>query len=163
VSKAFTREDDAHTDEALPPYRPPWPEGARNYITPAGLAALRAERDALAAELASAGEAASAEARRRLAVLGVHLDAAEVVEAPSEASEARFGCAVELKDSGGHSRRYAIVGVDEVDGSRGRVSWMSPIARALSGRRIGDTITLRSPRGEEELEIVWIGAIAPVP
>jgi hypothetical protein len=80
MSKAFTKEDDGG-DEVLVPYEPPWPPGARNYVTAAGHARLRAEREALAVRPASA---LTPEERRRLAVLGVHLEAAEVV-APAPA------------------------------------------------------------------------------
>ena len=51
-------------------------------------------------------------------------------------------------------RTYTIVGVDEIDAPRGHVSWLSPVARALLNAKKGDVVTLVTPRGEEELEIV---------
>ncbi len=158
MSKAFTKED-AGADEALPPYQPPWPAGARNYVTPGGLAELRRARDEAVRELAARGPDASPEARRRLAVLDAHLDAAEVVVAPPGCDRVQFGIEVAARDGAGGLRRYAVVGIDEVDAARGRVSWLSPVARALQGARVGDVVTIRSPRGEEELEVV---SLAPL-
>jgi transcription elongation factor GreB len=151
VSKAFTK-DDAGGEDELPPYAPPWPEGARNYITPEGHARLLAERAALVSELPSLVDGAAREAHRRLQILDVHLAAAEVVPPPSAPTTAQFGVTVRV--DGARARSYTIVGVDEVDAPAGRISWLSPIARALRGCKVGDVVMLSSPRGEEELEIV---------
>ena len=146
MSKAFTRED-AGGDEPLPPYEVPWPPGARNYVTPAGHAALRAEQ----AQLAQT-PSPSREVRRRLAVIAAHLEAAEVIEPPhGPVEQVQFGTTVTVRDESGQERRYSIVGVDET--GAGRVSWLSPIARALQGARVGETVTVRTPRGEEEWTI----------
>ncbi|MCA1665329.1 MAG: GreA/GreB family elongation factor, partial [Myxococcales bacterium] len=67
-----------------------------------------------------------------------------------------FGASVDVEDDGGNARRYRIVGVDEADPKRGLVSWRSPIARALTGRRVGDATTLHTPGGDEELTIVAV-------
>jgi transcription elongation factor GreB len=67
-----------------------------------------------------------------------------------------FGATVSVRDSAGAKRCVSIVGMDEVDPARGRVSWVSPIARALLKAREGDTVTLRTPSGVEELEVVEI-------
>jgi transcription elongation factor GreB len=92
--------------------------------------------------------------RRRLAVLGAHLEAAEIVEPAPAPGRVAFGTVVQVE--GDREARYAIVGVDEVDVARGRISWLSPIARALVGRKVGDEVTLTTPRGEETLEVVAI-------
>jgi transcription elongation factor GreB len=68
----------------------------------------------------------------------------------------RFGAGVTIEDENGARRRVRIVGVDEADPKRGDVSWRSPIARALTGRRVGETTTLHTPRGDEELTVVAI-------
>ena len=68
----------------------------------------------------------------------------------------RFGASVTVEDESGHTRRYRLVGVDEADPRRGLVSWRSPVARALTGRRLGDVTTLRTPAGDEELTVVAI-------
>ena len=71
-------------------------------------------------------------------------------------ARARFGATVTVEDASGGERRYRIVGVDEADPKRGLVSWRSPVARALVGRSVGDVTTLRTPAGDEELQIVAI-------
>ena len=81
---------------------------------------------------------------------------AEVVRsAGRETDQIFFGATVRLKSPAGE-KTITIVGVDEVDPARGRVSWVSPIARALIRAREGDTVTLRSPSGEEQLEILEV-------
>jgi len=67
-----------------------------------------------------------------------------------------FGATVTVSDSTGAERSVSIVGMDEVDPARGRVSWVSPIARALLKARVGDSVMLRTPSGAEELEVVEI-------
>jgi len=147
VSKAFTKEDDG-SDESLPPYVPPWPPGTHNYVTPGGFAALRSEQ----AELAVA--APSREVRRRMAVVAAHLEAAEVITPPhGPVARVQFGTAVTVRDEGGSVKTWSIVGVDEVSAAERRVSWLSPIARAMQGAQVGDAVTVRTPRGEEVWEI----------
>jgi transcription elongation factor GreB len=65
-----------------------------------------------------------------------------------------FGATVTVVDANGDERTVTIVGTDEFDPGRGRVSWISPIAKALLRAKVGDTVTLRTPRGPEEIEIV---------
>jgi len=67
-----------------------------------------------------------------------------------------FGATVTVADESGAERTVSIVGIDELDPTRGRVSWLSPIATALLKASVGDVVTLRTPRGTEELEIVAI-------
>ena len=67
-----------------------------------------------------------------------------------------FGATVIVRDDEGAQRTLSIVGIDETDTSRGYISWISPMARALLRGREGDSIVLRTPAGVEELEIVQI-------
>ena len=67
-----------------------------------------------------------------------------------------FGATVTVADESGTERTVSIVGVDELDLARGRVSWISPIATALLKASVGDTVTMRTPRGREELEVLAI-------
>jgi transcription elongation factor GreB len=67
-----------------------------------------------------------------------------------------FGATVTVADESGGERTVSIVGVDELDPGRGRVSWISPIATALLKAQVGDVVTMRTPRGPEELEIIAI-------
>ena len=146
LSKAFTREDGAEPPPLVPP-RAPLPEGVPNYVTERGLAQLREELAALPAERASAER--RAELERRIA-------SAEVVPPRAEPQgTVRFGATVTVDGRGGR-RRYQIVGVDEAAAASGKIAFVSPLARALLGRVAGDTVRVRTPRGEEELEIVAV-------
>lgn len=177
MSKAFTRESDAPEEE--PEVEPQLPAGAKNYITPAGHARLKSELKALVEverpELIKTVSWAAAngdrsenadyiygkrrlrEIERRIRFLMKRLEAAEVVD-PRDRDQERafFGATVRYADSAGREHTVSIVGTDEVDPSRGRVSWVSPVARALIKAREGDTVTLRTPVGEEQLEVLEI-------
>jgi len=155
VSKAFTKEGEGDSLEDLPPVDA-WPEGVRNYLTPTGFTALQQE-------IAALREAPRGDARRKLSLeqrlqaLLQRLEAAEVIEPAAQPRDVvRFGATVTVEDEDGHERRYRIVGVDEADPKRGWVSWRSPIARALTGRRVGDTTTLHTPARDEELTVTAI-------
>lgn len=181
MSKAFTRESDDAEDGVLDA-----PEVApvdRFYMTPAGYARLRAElRQLVEVErpevvhtvswAASNGDRSEngdyiygkrrlREIDRRVRYLIRRLENSEIVDsAGRDSDQVFFGATVTLRArpgaESGDARNVTIVGLDEVDASRGRVSWISPIARALIKAREGDIVTLRSPGGAEELEILKV-------
>jgi len=177
VSKAFTRENDAAEEELAP--EPHSPREQRNYITPAGHARLKSELKALVeverpellktiAWAASNGDRSEnadylygkkrlREIERRIRYLVKRLEIAEVVD-PRDQREDRvfFGATVTYADGQGKEHTVAIVGTDEVDPARRRVSWVSPIARAMLKAREGDVVALTTPAGDERLEIVEI-------
>jgi transcription elongation factor GreB len=94
---------------------------------------------------------------RRMHYLTKRLERAEVVTPPAQGHEkVFFGATIELEDEDGASAAYTIVGEDETDGTRGRISWRSPIGRALLGKCAGDAVTVRRPAGEIELTILAI-------
>ena len=177
MSKAFTREREDGDDEgaAVPDAAPPPP---RNYITPAGYARLKAELKQLveverpevvrtvswAAKNGDRSEHGDylygtkrlREIDRRVRFLIKRLEAAEVVDAAGrDTDQVFFGATVEL-DASGARRTITIVGIDETDTAKGRVSWLSPVARALLKAREGDRVTLRTPGGVESLEILEV-------
>src|SRR6187551_2035754 len=93
---------------------------------------------------------------RRVRFLIKRLEGAEIVNSSGrDTDQVFFGATVKLKSLSGE-KSVAIVGVDEVDPSHGRVSWVSPIARALIKAREGDTVTLHTPAGDEKLEILEV-------
>jgi transcription elongation factor GreB len=180
MSKAFVKEEgDAPEDDAqLSPSASPLPPTGKNYITPAGYARLEAELRKLveverpevvktvawAASLGDRSENADyiygkrrlREIDRRVRFLIKRLESAEVVRsAGRETDQVFFGATVKIKTEK-EVREVTIVGVDEVDPANGRVSWISPIAKALIKAREGDTVTLRSPSGEARLEILEV-------
>ena len=183
MNKAFTREEAPDDDESDVPEASPLPAGARNYMTPGGFARLRRELDGLVtrerpglvATVAWAagngdrsengdyiyGKKRLREIDRRIRFLVRRLDDAEVVDPAmprdgDAASRVYFGATVTVANGAGGVRTLSIVGIDEVDTARGYISWISPMARALLKAREGDVVTLRTPGGVEELEIVEV-------
>jgi transcription elongation factor GreB len=142
VSKAFTKEDDAEQPVVIR-HRPALPAGTPNYITPRGLKALRAEL-------------AAAEPGARRQELEGRIGSAVVTVPPADRDEIRFGARVTLRDEAGEIRQVQIVGVDEAEPSAGRIAFVAPLARALLGRRAGDSVTFRAPGNAEELEVVAV-------
>ena len=179
MSKAFSKETDQDDDE-LDAEAPPLPTGLKNYITPAGFKRLKDEAlnllDKERPELvkviqwaASNGDRSEnadyiygkrrlREIDRRIRFLTKRMDAAMVVDpaAREESDQVFFGATVTLMAENGEEKLYSIVGMDEADVSRGRISWISPLAKALIKAREGDTVTVKTPGGDESLEIVRI-------
>jgi len=93
---------------------------------------------------------------RRVRFLIKRLESAEIVRSSGrDTDQVFFGATVKLKGASGE-KSVTIVGVDEVDPAHGRVSWVSPIAKALIKAREGDTVTLHTPGGDEKLEILEV-------
>ena len=178
MSKAFTREADDSDDEDETG-APPIPPGTRNYVTPAGYARLRAELISLldverpkvvdvvswAAKNGDRSENGDylygkrrlREIDRRIRFLMKRLENAEVVD-PRDADHDQvfFGATVTYADSKGAEHTVSIVGLDEVDPTRGRISWISPVARALIKSREGDSVSFRTPAGVETLDVLQV-------
>lgn len=168
VSKAFTRDDAAEPVIVVRP-RAPLPPGVPNYVTARGLGLLRAELAVLEAERARlTGGVDDPERARNLAVtasrlreLAARIAGAEVVDPRVQPrDEVCFGATVTLRTvhgaRAGEERKLQIVGVDEADAAAGRVAFIAPIARAVLGLHVGDSTLLRTPGGEEELEVLAI-------
>jgi transcription elongation factor GreB len=181
MSRAFVRENDAGPDDEPDEMDvSPVPAGAKNYITPAGHARLKAEfdhlwkgeRPALVKTIAWAasngdrsenadyiyGKRRLREIDRRLRFLAKRLEQAEVVDPlrQDNSEQVFFGATVTMRSGAGVEQTLSIVGVDEADPARGWVSWISPVARALLRARIGDAVLLKTPAGSETLEILAI-------
>ena len=159
MSKAFTSEET--TLDVLVPPRAPLPPGVPNYVTPRGLELLKAERTQLEAKRAEIeqgpedgrGAALTAWATR-LAELDQRLASAELVDPTSvEQGVVRFGSRVTVADESGQEKTFEIVGVDESDPAAGKVAFLAPIAKALLGRELGDTVSVQTPGKRQELEI----------
>jgi transcription elongation GreA/GreB family factor len=130
--------DDA---EALPRREGTFP------ITPAGLARLQKE-------LAAMG--ASGVGARRARVIAQALESIYVVEPSVVDGQARFGARVTVEDQDGRQTSYELVGPDEVDPSAGQISVASPVAQALLGKRAGDRVVLRRPKGDIAATVVSV-------
>lgn len=182
MSKAFTKEDDgAETDEpgGQDEDQSSMPAGSRNYMTPKGAKVLRDElhhllhvdRPKVVETVAWAagngdrsenadyiyGKRRLREIDRRLRFLQRRLDMTQEVDPAQQNSDrVLFGATVVIQDEDENQRTYQIVGIDETDAKQGRVSWISPIGKALLQAKVGDVVTLRTPKGEEEIEILSI-------
>jgi transcription elongation factor GreA len=90
----------------------------------------------------------------RIAELEVKVGAAEVIEPPTSGDRVTFGSTVLLEDEAGKEVRYQIVGSDEAEPARGRISVLAPLARTLIGKKVGDTVTAQLPGGKKAFEIL---------
>ena len=183
MSKAFVKEDADDADELLDEPQgasTPLPAGTKNYITPAGFRRMqeeikhlqKTERPRIVDIVSWAagngdrsengdyiyGKQRLREIDRRMRFLLKRLEIAEVVDPARQAHLDRvfFGATVTYANIAGDERMITIVGVDEIDADNGRVSWISPIARALMKAQEGDIVELRTPHGVEKIEVVKI-------
>ena len=154
-------------------------EEKKNYITPAGFRRLQDElarlwkvdRPAMVATVSWAaangdrsengdyiyGKRKLREIDRRIRYLSKTLDAALVVDNSGKTHQrVHFGATVTILYETGAEREITIVGVDELDAGDARVSWRSPLARALLTAKVGDTVVVRAPRGPERVEIIAV-------
>jgi transcription elongation factor GreB len=152
-------------------------EGFKNYITPGGFRRLneelthlwKVERPQMVSTVAWAagngdrsengdyiyGKRRLREIDRRIRRLAKSLDSAVVVDNAGKAHDrVFFGATVAYRRESGEGREVTIVGIDELDSGGDRISWRSPLATALLKARVGDRVTLRTPRGNEVLEVV---------
>ena len=187
MSKAFTKEDDGGDEPEQIEEPDPLPSGIKNYMTQGGFRRMQDERQQLTrverpkiVEIVSwaagngdrsengdyiYGKKRLREVDRRIRFLVRRLDRAEVVNPAARAGDddedrIYFGATVDVVNAKGEERTISIVGVDEIDTARGYISWVSPMARALIKAREGDSVTLQTPGGTEELEIAAVRYVA---
>lgn len=178
MNKAFVKEVESDDDEEQG--APALPQGLKNYMTPAGNARMRAELlqllDVERPEVvqivhwaASNGDRSEngdyiygkrrlREIDRRIRFLTKRLDKAEVVD-PSVhygSDQVFFGATVLYENQRGEEVTVTIVGIDELDPLQGKISWISPVARALIKAREGDTVSLQTPAGNDELTLLEV-------
>jgi transcription elongation factor GreB len=151
----------------------------KNYITPAGLAKLRSEYQQLlqverprivetVAWAASNGDRSEnadyiygkrrlREIDSRLRFLSGRMEKADVVDpAKTKSDRVLFGATVTIEDEEGNEATYQIVGEDEIDVPNGKISWRSPIAKSMLGKKAGDEVTVQKPKGLETLCVVQL-------
>lgn len=179
MNKAFVRESDGDEDDELPPSLA-LPAGTRNYISPSGHERLKVELESLVkrerphvvdivAWAASNGDRSEngdyiygkrrlREIDRRIRFLTKRLEIAEVVDplGQGDNDQVFFGARVTVADELGQENCYTIVGVDEADAANGKISWISPLARALLKAREGDSVKFHSPLGVREIDILEV-------
>jgi len=180
MNKAFVKESDDDDEDDPGPEAVRLPAGTKNYITTQGYRRLRAELEHLMKQerpsvvqvvswAASNGDRSEngdylygkkrlREIDRRMRFLTKRLEIAEVVEPSFQPNKDQvfFGATVLYSDKEGEEYRVTIVGVDEAEPLEGKISWISPVARALIKAREGDTVTLRTPAGLDELDVLEV-------
>ena len=186
MNKAFVKESDGDDDDEAAALALAIPPGSKNYITPAGYQRIKDELlqliDVDRPEVvrivhwaASNGDRSEngdyiygkrrlREIDRRIRFLTKRMDLAAVVD-PSVhhgSDQIFFGATVTYCDQHGQERTITIVGIDELDPLNGKISWVAPVARALTKAREGDVITFHAPHGVDELEILQVRYPAPV-
>lgn len=163
MSRGFVKEDDLEHAGTDLPERPLSVHA--NYVTPQGLKQLQQLTDALERErsaLAPNREDPVAQQRlgmvqRDLRYVTARLEQAIVVDPKQQASDSvLFGATVTVEDEQGETQVFTIVGEDEADIAAGKVSWVSPLANALLGHRVGDSVVWQRPAGDVFLEITNI-------
>lgn len=180
MNKAFVKESEDDDDDGAGAPAASLPSGVKNYMTTQGYRRLRDELTHLMNEerpavvqivswAASNGDRSEngdyiygkkrlREIDRRMRFLTKRLEIAEVVDPAAQPNREQvfFGATVAYSDSAGEEFRVTIVGVDEAEPLQGRISWISPVARALLKAREGDTVKLRTPAGLDELDVLEV-------
>jgi transcription elongation GreA/GreB family factor len=162
MSRAFVKESDEELTAGELPERSL--SDLPNYVTPRGLELLRArlrelqgERDRLAAADEPMAKQKLLEVKRDLRYFGAQVDRAVVVDPENQPhDEVRFGASVEILDEDGEHHTFHIVGDDEADVAASRISWAAPLAKAVLGAKVGETVKWQRPAGTTEVEIVAI-------
>jgi transcription elongation factor GreB len=178
MNKAFTKETDiddepADEDDILPANK-------KNYVTPHGLVLLKKELHMLLSEerpkvvdivswAAGNGDRSEngdyiygkrrlREIDRRIRYLTKRVENAEVVDPRLLATTGQviFGATIEYRRMDGRTHQVTIVGIDEADLADGKMSWLSPVARALMKARAGDKVDVQTPSGPNTIEILSV-------
>jgi transcription elongation factor GreB len=164
MSRGFVKEDDQE-EVPMVPQRAYLPEGVTNFVTPAGMNQLLAEKQKLESEKNNLNTSSENEKRielnyinAKLQLLNNRIAEARIVNLNEQPlNEIRFGAMITLKTEGTeNTQTFQIVGVDEADISKGKVSFISPIARVLTNKKTGDKVTLKQAGKEIVFEITNI-------
>jgi transcription elongation GreA/GreB family factor len=164
MSRAFVKESDDDLSAGELPERP-LPVHA-NYVTVRGLELLQArvreleelhEKMKRQAEEVSEARQKVREIDRDLRYFRSQLERASLVDTANQPrDQVHFGATVRIEEEDGSEHEFSIVGDDEADVASGKISWASPLARAMIGAKVGDTVVWRRPAGEAEVHIVGV-------
>ena len=165
MSRAFVKESDDDLSAGELPERPL--AAHVNYVTPRGLEQLHTrvrELEERHEQVKRQAETGDSEARQKLREIDrdlryfrSQLERATLVDTANQPrDQVHFGAIVKIEDEEGAQHDFSIVGDDEADVANGMISWASPLARAMIGAKIGDTVVWHRPAGEAEVYIVDI-------
>jgi transcription elongation factor GreB len=164
MSRGFVKEDD---QEEIPivPQRAYLPEGVTNFVTRVGMDRLLAEKQMLIDEKDNLVNASENEKRialnyinEKLQLLNSRIAEARIVNLKEQPqNEIRFGALITLKTEGsGNIQTFQIVGVDEAEISKGKISFLSPMAKLLTNKKNGDKVVLKRDKEDIVFEIIKI-------
>lgn len=165
MSRGFVKEGDQEEVPMLTP-RAFLPAGVENFVTTAGLEALKQEREEILAERKQYEGVDNNDARvnnnyltGKLRLLEERIHSARVLDYdPQRQNDVAFGATIKFKNLNNNQvARYQIVGVDEANIMQGKISFISPLSKVLMNKRVGDVVTFNTPRGEMRMEILEIG------
>ena len=171
MSRGFVKEDDQE-EVPIVPQRAYLPEGVTNFVTPYGMNQLLAEKQMLVNEKNNLNSANENEKRialnyinAKLQLLNNRIVEAKIVNLNEQPqNEIRFGAMITLKiEASKNIQTFQIVGVDEADISKGKVSFISPIAKVLINKKIGDKVVLKQAKKDIVFEIINISYIGHTP
>jgi transcription elongation factor GreB len=171
MSRGFVKEDDQE-EEPIVPQRAYLPEGVTNYVTPFGMNQLLDEKQMLENEKNNLNNASENEKRieinyinAKLQLLNNRIAEAKIVNLNEhQQNEIRFGATITIKtEATKYIQTFQIVGVDEADISKGKVSFISPIARVLINKKIGDKVILKQAGKDIVFEIIDISYSDKIP
>ncbi|UBZ06458.1 GreA/GreB family elongation factor [Salegentibacter mishustinae] len=162
MSRGFVKEDDQEEAPIIPP-RAALPAGETNYVTPNGLKELKNEEEALIEERANLDKQNDTERRRaqavidgKLKLLRERISTARLLKPEDQpADEVRFGALVELLQNG-NKQEFQIVGVDEANVKKQKIAFVAPIAKAVTGKKVGDKVDFKLGEETRKLEILKI-------
>jgi transcription elongation factor GreB len=164
MSRGFVKEDDQE-EVPIVPQRAYLPEGVTNFVTPYGMSQLLAEKQMLVNEKNNLNSANEDEKRiglnyinAKLQLLNNRIVEAKIVDLNEQPqNEIKFGAMITLKiEASKNIQTFQIVGVDEADIAKGKVSFISPIAKVLINKKTGDKITLKQAKKDIVFEIINI-------
>ena len=162
MSRGFVKEDDQEEAPIIPP-RAALPVGETNYVTPNGLKELKNEEEALIEERANLDKQNDTERRRaqavidgKLKLLRERISTARLLKPDDQpADEVRFGALIELLQNG-NKQEFQIVGVDEANVKKQKIAFVAPIAKAVTGKKVGDKVDFKLGEEIRKLEILKI-------
>lgn len=164
MSRGFVKEGDQEEPPMIPP-RAALPAGAINYVTPAGLEELKKEREQLEYDRAHINAENETEKKRtqalidgKINLLQERLNTARLLKPEDQPEdEVRFGATVELENTGtGENQKFQIVGVDEADIKKKKIAFVAPVAKAITGKKVGETVEFSLGSEKRNLKILHI-------
>ena len=167
MSRGFVKEDDQEEAPFIPP-RAALPPGVTNYVTPVGYEKLLAEKQELEKERVNLRMTSDKEKRHAQAVLdgkinlvGERINSARILRAENQSkTEIRFGARIRFKilngDRKNEENSFQIVGVDEADINEGKIAFLAPLARAVTGKKTGDKVEFQLGKEVQLLEILEV-------